>query len=73
MPPAPAEPFADLPKLLELAVHENVAVKVGGGCTLSHEPFPYKDTWDPLGQVFDAFGFGRAACGAPTGPARSNC
>src|SRR6202040_3643210 len=26
-PPAPAEPFADLPKLLALAAHENVAVK----------------------------------------------
>jgi L-fuconolactonase len=63
MPPAPAEPFADLPKLLKLAVHENVAVKVSGACTLSHEPFPYKDIWDPLCRVFDAFGFGRCMWG----------
>ena len=40
-PPAPAEPFADLPKLLALAAYANVAVKISGACTLSHEPFPY--------------------------------
>jgi len=62
-PPPPAEPFADLPKLLALAAHENVAVKVSGACTLSHEPFPYKDIWDPLGRVFDAFGLGRCMWG----------
>ena len=42
-PPAPAEPFAELPKLLALAAHDNIAVKISGACTLSHEPFPYKD------------------------------
>jgi len=39
---------ADLPKLLALAAHDNVAVKISGACTLSREPFPYKDLWDPL-------------------------
>ena len=62
-PPAPAEPFADLPKLLALAAHDNVAVKITGACTLSHEPFPYKDIWDPLGRIFDAFGFDRCMWG----------
>ena len=62
-PPAPAQPFADLPKLLALATHDNVAVKISGACTLSHEPFPYKDLWDPLGRIFDAFGFGRCMWG----------
>lgn len=62
-PPPLAEPFADLPKLLALAAHENVAVKVSGACTLSHEPFPYKDMWDPLGRVFDAFGVDRCMWG----------
>ena len=37
-PPPPAQPFADLPKLLALAAHDNVAVKISGACTLSHEP-----------------------------------
>lgn len=62
-PPAPAEPFADLQKLLDLARYDNVAVKVTGACTLSHEPFPYDDLWDPLGRVFDAFGFERCMWG----------
>ena len=63
VPPAPAEPFADLPKLLALAAHGNIAVKISGACTLSHEPFPYKDLWDPLGRIFDAFGFDRCMWG----------
>jgi L-fuconolactonase len=62
-PPAPAQPWADLPKLLALAAHDNIAVKISGACTLSHEPFPYKDLWDPLGRIFDAFGFGRCMWG----------
>ena len=62
-PPAPAEPFADLPKLLALAAHANVAVKISGACTLSHEPFPYKDIWDPLARIFDAFGLNRCLWG----------
>ena len=62
-PPAPAEPFADLPKLLALAAYANVVVKVSGACTLSHEPFPYPDIWDPLARVFDAFGFDRCMWG----------
>jgi L-fuconolactonase len=63
VPPVPAEPFADLPKLLALAAHDNIAVKISGACTLSHEPFPYKDLWDPLGRIFDAFGFDRCMWG----------
>jgi predicted TIM-barrel fold metal-dependent hydrolase len=49
--------------LLALAAHDNVAVKISGACTLSREPFPYKDIWDPLGRVFDAFGFERCMWG----------
>jgi len=62
-PPAPAEPFAALPRVLALAAHDNIAVKISGACTLSHEPFPYKDLWDPLGRIFDAFGFDRCMWG----------
>ena len=62
-PPAPAEPFAALPQLLALADHDNVAVKISGACTLSHEAFPYRDIWDPLARVFDAFGFERCLWG----------
>ena len=62
-PPPPAQPFADLPKLLALAACDNVAVKISGVCTLSHEPFPYRDIWDPLARIFDAFGFERCMWG----------
>jgi len=62
-PPAPAQPFAELPKLLELAAHGNVVVKITGACTLSREPFPYNDLWDPLARIFDAFGFDRCLWG----------
>ena len=63
VPPAPAEPFADLPKLLDLAAHDNIAVKISGACTLSHEAFPYNDLWDPLWRIFDAFGLDRCLWG----------
>jgi predicted TIM-barrel fold metal-dependent hydrolase len=62
-PPPPATPFADLPKLLGLAVHDNIAVKITGACMLSHELFPYKDLWGPLYRIFDAFGFDRCMWG----------
>jgi L-fuconolactonase len=59
----PAEPFAELPKLRKLAAHDNIVVKITGACTLSHEPFPYNDLWDPLGRIFDAFGLDRCMWG----------
>lgn len=62
-PPAPAQPFADLPKLLALATYSNVAVKISGACTLSHVPFPYPDLWDSLYRIFDAFGLYRCLWG----------
>ncbi|HEX6443328.1 MAG TPA: amidohydrolase family protein [Stellaceae bacterium] len=62
-PPPPAEPWANLPKVLTLAAHPNVAIKISGACTLSHQPFPYNDIWDPLRRVFDAFGLERCLWG----------
>jgi L-fuconolactonase len=62
-PPAPAEAWAELPKVLALAAHDNIAIKISGACTLSHEKFPYRDIWDPLGLIFDAFGMGRCMWG----------
>ena len=62
-PPAPAEPWADLRLVVELAQHDNVAVKVTGACTLAREPFPYPDIWEPLGRLFDAYGFDRLMWG----------
>jgi L-fuconolactonase len=63
VPPPPAEPFADLPRVLALAARPNVAIKITGACTLSHDPFPYQDIWDPLARIFDAFGLDRCLWG----------
>lgn len=61
--PAPKDVWADLPTVLKLAAHKNVSIKISGACTMSHEPFPYKDIWDPLGRMFDAFGLDRCMWG----------
>jgi predicted TIM-barrel fold metal-dependent hydrolase len=62
-PPVPSEPFAELPKVLALAAHDNIAIKITGACTLSREPFPYNDLWTPLWRIFDAFGLDRCMWG----------
>lgn len=62
-PPAPPEPFADLANVLSLASYDNVVIKISGACTLSHQPFPYTDIWEPLRKIFDAFGFERCMWG----------
>jgi predicted TIM-barrel fold metal-dependent hydrolase len=63
MPPAPAEPWADLPKVLGLASRPNAVIKVSGACTLSRASYPYADIWDPLARVFDAWGLDRCLWG----------
>ena len=62
-PPAPPEPFAELDSVLSMAEFDNVAIKISGACTLSHEPFSYPDIWEPLGRMFEAFGFERCLWG----------
>tara|TARA_Y100001934_G_scaffold148582_1_gene178209 strand:- start:7005 stop:7847 length:843 start_codon:yes stop_codon:yes gene_type:complete len=62
-PPAPPDPFAELPKVLELAKRPNAVIKISGACTLSHAGYPYPDIWDPLGRIFDAWGIDRCLWG----------
>ncbi|MCY3981963.1 MAG: amidohydrolase family protein, partial [Alphaproteobacteria bacterium] len=62
-PPAPPEPFAELPALLALAACENVVIKITGTCTLSHAPYPFDYIWDPLSRLFEAFGIDRCLWG----------
>ena len=63
IPPAPVQPWADLPKVLELAKRKNAVIKVSGACTLSRQPYPFSDIWDPLARVFDAWGIDRCLWG----------
>ena len=62
-PPVPTDSFADLANVVELAQYDNVAIKISGACTLSHQPFPYADLREPLDQIFAAFGFDRCMWG----------
>src|SRR4029453_11406380 len=62
-PPAPPQPWADLPKVLDLARRPNAVIKLRGARTLSREPYPFPDIWDPLARVFDAWGFERCLWG----------
>ena len=63
LPPVPPEPFGDLANVLAIAAHDNVAIKISGAGTLSHKPFPYPDIWEPMGKIFEAFGFDRCLWG----------
>ena len=62
-PPVPANPWADLPKLLVLATYPNVRVKISGACTLSRQGYPYDDIWEPVLRIIDAFGVDRCMWG----------
>jgi hypothetical protein len=62
-PPAPPNPWADLPKVLELAKRRNAVIKVSGACTLSHKPYPFPDIWDPIRRLIDAWGVERCLWG----------
>jgi len=62
-PPKPAAPWAELPQVLTLAKLPHVAMKITGACTLSLEPFPYNDIWDPVCRMIDAFGIDRCLWG----------
>ncbi len=62
-PPPPADPWADLPKVLALAGHANVRIKISGACTLSLRPFPYDDIWDNVLRIIDAYGLDRCMWG----------
>jgi predicted TIM-barrel fold metal-dependent hydrolase len=59
----PPKPWADLPKVLDLAKRKNVAIKISGACTLSKGPFPFNDIWGPLARLFDAWGIERCLWG----------
>ena len=62
-PPVPKDSFADLESVIDLARFDNVAIKISGACTLSERGYPFDDIWEPLGRIFDAFGFDRCMWG----------
>jgi predicted TIM-barrel fold metal-dependent hydrolase len=63
VPKPPPEPFEDLDLLLELAIFDNVMVKISAVPSLSHEAFPFRDVFEPIRRVLDAFGSDRVMWG----------
>jgi len=51
-----ADAHRNLPALLALAKHKNVAVKATGLPGAAADPYPFRSLHDPLRQVYDAFG-----------------
>jgi Amidohydrolase len=49
--------------VLDLAERKSAVIKVSGACTLSQDPYPFHDIWDPLARVFDAWGLDRCLWG----------
>ena len=50
------EAYRNLPQLLALAKHPNVAVKATGQPGYATDPYPFQSLHEPLRRVFDAFG-----------------
>jgi predicted TIM-barrel fold metal-dependent hydrolase len=59
--------------VLALATFPNIVVKVTGACTLSHQPFPFDDLWEPIGRMIDAFGVDRLMWGTDWTRAVGHC
>jgi predicted TIM-barrel fold metal-dependent hydrolase len=53
--PADDDPWRSLPELESVASLPNTLVKITGVPSLSREPYPYRDIWEPLHRVIDAF------------------
>ncbi len=48
--------WANLPEMLALATHPNVAIKATGAPSYSSAPYPYRNIHDHLRRIHDAFG-----------------
>jgi predicted TIM-barrel fold metal-dependent hydrolase len=46
----------NLPQMLALARHPNIAIKATGAPSYSAQPYPFRDIHDKLKRIFDAFG-----------------
>lgn len=62
-PPVPDAPWADLDQVLTLAKLDNVVMKITGACTLSRQPYPFADIWNPVCRMIDTFGVERCLWG----------
>ena len=59
-----ADPWDELPKVLDLARRPNAAIKISGACSLSAQALPHEDIWEPLEKIFKAWGLQRCLWGS---------
>src|SRR5690606_4681205 len=62
--PLTDQTFNALDDVLALARYPNVAIKATCVNNLSREPYPFRDVWQPLLRVIDAFGVDRVMWGS---------
>ncbi|OUS92120.1 amidohydrolase [Rhodococcus sp. NCIMB 12038] len=60
----PEEPWQTLPAVLDLAKFSNVSLKLTGAPSLSFDEFPFRDLWDPIARILDAYGPERVMWGS---------
>jgi predicted TIM-barrel fold metal-dependent hydrolase len=60
----PEDPFENLPAVLDLARLDNVHMNLTGAPSLSRERFPFRDVWDGVHRIVDAFGPDRVMWGS---------
>jgi L-fuconolactonase len=67
----PAAPrFASLDNVLRLARRPNMHIKLSGAPALSGEAYPYRDVWEPVRRIVEAFGPRRVFWGSDFGRTR---
>jgi L-fuconolactonase len=60
----PEKPFEHLDAVLDLARYPNIGLKLTGAPSLSVEPYPFKDIWQPVVRLIEAFGAERVYWGS---------
>ena len=60
----PDDPFENLPAALDLARLPNVHMNLTGAPSLSRADFPFRDVWDGVRRIVDAFGPDRVMWGS---------
>jgi predicted TIM-barrel fold metal-dependent hydrolase len=60
----PEDPFENLPAVLDLARLGNVHMNLTGAPSLSREEFPFRDVWDGVNRIVDAYGADRVMWGS---------
>jgi predicted TIM-barrel fold metal-dependent hydrolase len=60
----PDDPFEKLPGVIDLARFGNVNVNLTGAPSLSRERYPFRDIWDGIHTIIDAFGPDRVMWGS---------